>query len=283
MKKIVALLLAMLVLAGSLTALAEGNASIVRISDMALSYVSGDRARSARFGNASLTLALGMSENAPTLQMMFESDYGQAVDAVVQLVEENVLFSMGGLSATFALDLDHFSTPDNSGEDMAKGLSAALSVAGSHLDVVLYALTRDEGNGMRSVSAPLPMPQLIRAAEAILAAGAGEDEQDTALDELRDRVASLEGEAMMGFRYNLDNGQFELSAVQNGTGMRLSGTMAMSFEPMTFIDTTPEYGEVWDLMNMTPEQQETLRGELQILFPKLLAYADGTGMGGIMP
>ena len=37
------------------------------------------------------------------------------------------------------------------------------------------------------------------------------------------------------------------------------------------------------LMNMTPEQQETLRGELQILFPKLLAYADGTGMGGIMP
>ena len=57
----------------------------------------------------------------------------------------------------------------------------------------------------------------------------------------------------------------------------------MSFEPMTFIDITPEYGEVWDLMNMTPEQQETLRGELQILFPKLLAYADGTGMGGIMP
>ena len=283
MKKIVALLLVLLMLAASLTTLAEGNASIVRMSDISLSYVSGNRARSARFGNASLTLALGLSEGAPTLQMMFENDFGQAVDAVVQLVGEDVLFSMGGISATFALDLDHFSTPGNSGEDIAKGLSAALSVAGSHLDVVLYALTRDEGNGMRSVTAPLPMPQLIRAAEAILAVGDGEDNQDATLEELRGKVTSLEGEAMMGFRYNPDNGQFELSAVQNGTGMRLSGTMAMTFEPMTFIDITPEYGEVWDLMNMTPQQQETLRGELQILFPKLLDYANGTGMDGIMP
>ena len=283
MKKLVALLLALAALAASFSALAEENASIVRVSDISLSYVGESGARSMRFEDASLTAALGLSEGAPTLQLMFENGAGQAVDAVAQLVDRDVLLAMGGISATYSVSLDRFASPGNSGADIARGLSKVLSLAISHLDVLLYAVTREGEDGMRSLTMPLPMPQLIAAAEAMLSAGVSDEAgQDSALSELMDRVESLEGEAQLGFRYDPATGLFALAAVQGGAGMRLSGTMSITFEPRTFIDITPEGVEVWDLFNLTEAQQEELQGELGILLPKLLDYA-GTGVAEAAP
>lgn len=283
MKKLVALLLALATLAASVFAMAEENASIVRVSDVSLSYVGQSGARSVRFEDASIVAALGFSEGAPTLQLMFDNGMGQAVDAVAQLADKDLLLSMGGISATYSVSMDHFATPGNSGEDIAKGLSQSLSLAISHLDVLLYAVTREGVDGMRSLTVPLPMPQLIAAADAMLEGAASDEEgQSAALNELMERVESLQGEAQLGFRYDPATGLFDLAAIQDGAGMRLSGTMTITFEPMTFIDITPEGVEVWDLLNLTEEQQEELQGEIRILFPKLLDFV-GTGAAETQP
>ena len=282
MRKMVALLLVLIALLG-LTARAESNASIVRLSGLALSYVEPGGARSVRFNSASMRIALGASEGAPTIQATFDNGEGQAVDGVAQIVGREILLSMGGITGTYAVDLETFATEGNSGDDIAKGLSGALSLAGAHLDVVLYAITREEANGMRALEVPLPVPQLITAAEGLLSVTAGMDAtQDMDMDELRERMENMGEDAMLGFRYNASTGAFELAAVQGGRGMRLSGTMEMSFEPTTFIDITDDE-EKYDLLHMPPEVLEQLRGELNMILTKFVNFADGSGLNGIIP
>ena len=116
MKKFLAALMAIALALSMLAALAEENASIIRMSNMKLSYVSESGTGSADFHNATLLIALGNPEGAPTLQMMFDSGEGQAVDAVMQIVGNQVLFSMGGLSATYAVSLDRFAVGLNTGQ-----------------------------------------------------------------------------------------------------------------------------------------------------------------------
>ena len=284
MKKVFALLLALALAIAALPALAEENASIVRVSDITLSYVSASGSRSAHFENATLLVALGTSEGAPTLQLMFDSGEGQAVDAVMQIVEDRVLFTMGGLSATYAVSLDRFATGLNTGADVAKGISQALALAGAHMDVVLYAITREGEDGMRALEAPVPMPKLMQVLQAMLSLADGvEAAEDAGLGDLQARIEGLEGEAQLDFHYNPEIGVFDLSAVQNGTGMRLSGAFTMTFEPMTFLDITTDDIEICDLMNLTDTQRDNLKGELGMLFPKFMDFAGGAGLGGILP
>ena len=282
MKKLLALALVLMALL-ALTAHAEPKASIVRLNDLSISYVGQSGARRARFGDACLTLALGESDGAPTLQASFENGEGQAVDGIVQLSGQEILISVGGISGIYSIDLSTFATEGNRFEDISAGLKNALSLAGSHLDVVLYAITREDDGDMRSVEAPLPVPQRISAVEAMLSfANDMEATQDVDMNELLARVEAIGDNAVLNFRYAPATSAFELAAIQDGCGVQLSGTMALSFEPMTFSDFNTEE-EKYDLMNLTPEAQEQLRGDLNMVLAKLLNYADGTGLNAFLP
>ena len=284
MKKLFALVLILALALFAPAALAEQNASIVRITDMKLSYASPSGSSSASFRDANLLLALGVAKGAPTLQLMFESGEGQAVDAVMQIVEDRILFSMGGLSATYAFSLDRFATDGNTGADIGRGLTQALTLAGAHLDVVLYAITMPDESGMRSLESSMPMPQLMQILRAMLSLADGtEAAGDMGLDELQARMERAQGEARLSFRYSPETGAFDIAAIQDGTGIRLTGTFEMAFEPMEFIDITSEDVEIVDAANLTDAQRETLQGELGMLFPKLVDYAGGAGLDGIAP
>lgn len=282
MKRAVALALVLMALLG-MAALAETDASVIRMSDLSLAYADGNGTRSARFDGAALTISLGEPNGMPTVQANFDNGNGQVVDAVLQLVDQQVLLSMGGISATYAVDLQAFAGEGNSAKDLANGLRHTLSLAGTHLDVVLYAITREGENGMRSVQAPLPMPQLISAAEALLAVRAdAQDSQEADLNEVYQRVEAMGEEAMLGFRYNPATGAFDLAAVQDGRGMRLSGTLQMTSEPMNFIDISGDE-ERLDALNLTTEQMEDLRSELDMVLVKYADFLTGAGMDGLMP
>lgn len=282
MKKLIALALVLAALLG-LAAHAESKASIVRMSDLALSYVGSKGTRSVRFDDAYLTLAMGDSQGAPTVQLSFENSNGQAVDGVAQIAGHNILLSVGGISGVYVMDLGRFVAEGSTVDELAGGLSKTLSLAGAHLDVVLYAITAPEADGSRSVQVPLPMPQLIGAAEAILdSAGNVQGSEDMNLEALSQRMDTMNGEAMLEFSYNPQTGAFELEAIQDGRGMRLSGTMEMRFEPMTFIDVNAEEERI-DVMNITPEQLDRFKGELGMVMAKFSDFAEGTGLDGIMP
>ena len=267
MKRMVALALILAALL-SMAALAETDASIIRMSDLSLAYVDGNGSRSVRFDGAVLTVALGEPGGIPTVQANFDNGNGQVVDAVLQLVDQQILLSMGGISSTYAVDLQAFAGEGNNPQELADGLRHTLSLAGAHLDVVLYAITREGENGVRSVQAPLPMPQLIGMAEALLAVRTdAQDGQDAQMNDVYARVEAMGEEAMLGFRYNPATGAFDLAAVQDGKGMCLSGTLQLSAEPVTFIDISADE-ERLDALNLTPEQMEDLRNELDMVMLK---------------
>ena len=281
MKKAVALALVLAALLG-FSALAETDASIVRMSDLSLAYVDADGVRSVDFDGAVLTMALGEPNGMATVQVNFDNGNGQVVDAVAQIAGRELLLAMGGISGTYAVDLQAFAGEGNSGDDLANGLKHTLSLAGSHLDVVLYAITREGENGMRSVTAPLPMPQLISAAEALLSVREdAQDSQTMDMNELYGAVESMGEDAMLGFRYNPTTGAFELAAVQNGKGMRLSGTMSLSTEDMTFIDISQDEDRL-DALNLTPEQMEDLRSEMDMVLVKYADFMTGAGLDGFL-
>lgn len=282
MKRMVALLLALVALLG-MAARAEEKSSIVDLSGLAISYVDSRGARSVRFNRASMRVALGNSKGAPTVQATFDNGDGQVVDGVAQIVGRELLVSVGGITGTFALDMNALAAEGSTGDELARGLGNALSLAGSHLDVVLYAVTREDGTGMRAVEVPLPVPQLITAAEGLLSIADGMGAtQDMDLEGLRASVEGIGEDARLGFRYSPETGVFEIAAIQGGRGMRLSGTMAMTFEPTTFIDITDDE-EKYDLLNLSPEVLEQLRYELNMILTKFVDFADGTGLDDLLP
>ena len=156
MKRIVALALVCLALLG-LCARAESNAGIVYLSDLELGALEAGRVRSVRFDGATLRVALGESKGGSTVQVTFDNGEGQVVDGVAQLAGQQILLSMGGLSGTYIVDLDTFATEGNPAGDIAKGLNGALSLAGSHLDVLLYAITSEQSDGIPSPRAWRPL------------------------------------------------------------------------------------------------------------------------------
>ena len=288
MRRLVALLLSLALLLG-ISALAEPaspaetEASILRLTDLSLAYVDESGMRSVRFEGSSLTAAIGISQGAPTLQVNFANDNGQMVDGVVQLAGREVLLSMGGISGTYAIDLQNFTGEGDNADDTVRGLTQVLQLAGSHLDVVLYAMTRDDGSGVRSLEVPLPMPQLISSAESLLSVTRGmEATQDVDLDELYQQVEALDDEAVLHFSYSPETGAFELSAIQNGRGMRLSGTMQLTNETMTFINITDDE-EKLDALHLTPRQLEDLRSELDMVLVKYGDFVTAIGLNDIMP
>ena len=288
MRRLVVLLLSLALLLG-ISALAEPaspaetEASILRLTDLSLAYVDESGMRSVRFEGSSLTAAIGISQGAPTLQVNFANDNGQMVDGVVQLAGREVLLSMGGISGTYAIDLQNFTGEDDNADDTVRGLTQVLQLAGSHLDVVLYAMTRDDGSGVRSLEVPLPMPQLISSAESLLSVTRGmEATQDVDLDELYQQVEALDDEAVLHFSYSPETGAFELSAIQNGRGMRLSGTMQLTNETMTFINITDDE-EKLDALHLTPRQLEDLRSELDMVLVKYGDFVTAIGLNDIMP
>lgn len=282
MKRMLALVLALVALTG-LLAHAETNASVIRLSDLAVAYVNGGSARSVRFDGATLKLVMGTSDGQSTAQLTFDNGEGQVVDAILQLSGHEIQFTMGGLTGIYVLDLDAVAGEGTSGEAIAKGINNALMLAGSHLDMVLYAVTKEDADGMRVLEVPLPANQLIATVEKLLEITEGMDAAgDIDLEGLHDRVEQTGDDAVLALRYSPSTGAIELSAVQSGRGVRLKGRMTLDVEPMTFIEFSPEE-ERYDVMNLTPEMIEQIQGELNIIFEKYMDYADGTGLGDIMP
>lgn len=282
MKKMLALVLALAALTG-LLARAETNASVIRLTDLAVAYVDGGNARSVRFNGANMKLVMGASDGLTTAQLTFENGAGQVVDAILQLSGHEILFTMGGLTGVYVLDLDDVAGEGTTGEAIARGINDALALAGSHLDMVLYAVTRDDGSGMRVLEVPLPASQLIAAVEKLLLITEGmQAAEDIDLEGLRDSVERTGDDAVLTLRYNPSTGAIELSAAQNGRGMRLRGRMTLDVEPMSFIEFSPDE-ERYDVMNLTPEMIAQIQGELGIIFNKFMNFADGTGLDSIMP
>ena len=108
MKRMAALALALWMMLAP-WAMAEESAGTLRLDQLSLSHVTPAGTRRVDFWGISLFFALGTPNGMPTLQGTFDNGQGQLVDAVVQLVDSEIQFSMGGISGIYALDLNALS------------------------------------------------------------------------------------------------------------------------------------------------------------------------------
>lgn len=284
MKRIIALALALLVLF-SVAAYAETQATRVVLGELSLSYIDNGRARTVRFKNITLNMIMGASGDIPTVQATFDNGSDQQVDGVVQIVGNEVLLSVGGITGVYALDLTrHASKLGNLSGDatVASVLSKMLSMAGTHMDMMLYAMTSEGKNGMRSLTLNVPTGGYVAAMEGVIALIDGlEAVEDDDVDDLRERVESVNDSAQLAFTYSPSSGKFAVSVSQEGKTIQLAGVMTLSVENVTFIDIG-EDEERYDLLNLDPEVLNQLRGEIGLISLKFIHFADGSGLAKLL-
>lgn len=279
MKKLIALVVALVLLAATAVACAESTAGTMSLTNLAVSAVTGERGRAVKLRGMSLWMALGSAEGVPTLQVSFDNGKGQVVDGVLQIVDTRLLMSVGGVSGTYYIDLCELAGDESRGELIAKGIGSALQLAGPHLDVLLYALTTENAKGVRTLEIDLPGDMYAAVAENALSIVEGlESAEDAEVDELMKQVKNMEGGATLALRYRPDKGTVELAALQDGRGIQLSANMALSLEEAIFVNISADELQ-YDLMHIDEAQLNELRGELDIIAHKFGQFSLGTGLG----
>lgn len=282
MKKLVAIALVMLMLLGLASACAESTGSTLSMSDISVSYTEKGRTRTARLKGMSLSMALGSAEGVPTLQTTFDSGKGQVVDAIFQIVGTNMLVSVGGISGTFFIDLESISTREGGGSIIANSLSSLFTLAGPHLDVLLYVVTKVDANGVRFLEVPLPSDMYVAVAQSVLGIIEGmENVDETDVDELMERVEDSEDRAVFRFAFDEKAGTFTVSATRGGSGMQVAGNMTLTVEPMVFVNISADE-ERYDLLNLDEDKKSEVRSELGFILTKFGAFSRNIGLGSIL-
>ena len=279
MKKIVAVALALALLLASVAACAESAAGALSLSKLSISGVSNGRVRSVKLKNMSISMLLGSVEGIPTLEVNFDNGKGQQMDAIMQIVDTRLLVSVGGVSGTYYVDLTSVASDPAKGETVAKTVGSALALAGPHLDVLLYALTTEDADGVRTLEIPLPDDIYIAVADSVLSIVEGlETAEEIAGGELAHQAEEeLQGGAVLRLRYKPTTGEIEIAAMQGGRGIQLSAQMEMSIEDAVFVNISEDEMQ-YDLMNIDDAQMNELRGELAIIALKFGKFALGLGL-----
>ena len=275
MKRIVAVALALSLLLTAAFAGAEENmATTLTLSEMQLSYARGDDVRIVRFDGMSLQLMLGSAGGVPSLQATFSNGAGQQVDAIMQVRGGLLLFSVGGISGQYYVDI-----AQRFGADYAMALGLAMLLAGGNLEEALNAVSTDDNDGNHTLRADLPTGPLTVAAAGVL--GMASEGGAADLDALRAGLAGLGGSASVNLTYNPSLGVFYLEIAQAGGTVRLEGAMEAAVGPVVFVEVSDEE-ERHDLLALDADTLAQLRGEIGLIAMKFSHFADGTGLDDMM-
>lgn len=278
MKRIVAIAMTMLLLLASVAASAESTAGALSLTDLSVSVVTEGRSKAVRLKGMSLSMILGSTEGIPTLQVSFDNGKGQLLDGVLQIVDTRLLISVGGLSGTYYIDLASITSREK-GEMVAKAVGSTLALAGPYLDVLLYALTTENSNGMRTLEINLPDDMYRAVADSVFSIIEGLDAvEEIEVAEMHESMEESGSGAMLRLRYKPSSNEIEMAAIQNGKGVQLTARMELSIEETTFVNISQDELQ-YDLMNLDAVQMDELRGELDIIALKYGKFALGTGLG----
>ena len=281
MKRILTLALALLLLLASACA-EEAMAGTLKLTGLSLTHVTEKGERKVKFDGITLSFAMGSDGGTPMLQATFDNGQGQVVDAVMQIEGSAMLLSMGGITGVYSLDLNRLTANEGDGTIVAQALGGALTLAGTHLEMLLNTLTHEAENGIRSMEIPFATRPLIDAAEGMLSFAEGmEAIEGLDLQALRSQLEAMGDEALLRLGWRKSDGAFAIEASQGSEAMRLSGTLELGQESVYFIVIGPEE-ERYDIMDLDASTLEQLRGELNLIGIKFMHFADGSGLENII-
>lgn len=275
MKRIVAVALALaLLLTAAFAGAEESMATTLTLSELQLSFARGDDVRVVQLDGMSLQMMLGSAGGIPSLQATFSNGAGQEVDAIMQVRGGLLLFSVGGISGQYYVDI-----AQRFGADYAMALGLAMLLAGGNLEEALNAISTEDYDGNHSLQANLPTGPLTIAAAGVL--GMASDDGTADLDALRASLAGLGGSTSVNLTYNPSLGRFYLEIAQAGGTMRLEGAMKATLSPVVFVEVSDEE-ERHDLLDLDADTLAQLRGEIDLIAMKFAHFADGAGLDDMM-
>lgn len=279
MKKILALAAALMVLLAS-AAFAEKPSTVITADNLELSWVVNGDSHTASLSGIQVRLAAGVNDMTPTFQVDFFSQTGQQLGATAQIVDNQVLLSMGSVSSVFVYDLSRISGGENLTGIIALAIRSTASLGGVPLAGLLTVLTEEGENGARVAGGVVPAAGFRAALEnALEKADALDAAEEVDFAGIRRKVSELGDTVRVDFSYDLGSGAFSAIFTQEDWSINLSGVATISNEPFEFAEIDMTADRV-DVMNLKDEDIQYLNDELSLMAVRLVSFAGAAGLGG---
>lgn len=279
MKRITALLMAVLMTLSALTACAESSGTRFEISNIRLSLYGSERKKQIKLKDISLSIAAGGIEGIPTLQLTLYSE--EQLDVVAQVFDGRLLLSMGGVTGVYSVDFGTLIGDEAKGELLAAGIGAGVMMFGANPDAMLRLWMKEDKKGRLRTTiklSPEVRGALAEQLESLPEWMAGDLDLESLHEELLRKKPSLK----LKITYNPQKGKIDMKFLRGKEGLRLMADIAMTTGPVDFVNISADETQ-YDCLNLEEETLECLKDELDFMLMKARRFATGIHMEKLMP
>ena len=280
MKRIIALVL---VLTTLLAAAACAESSVFTLDEMKLSVVERGKSRNIRFNGMQINMAVGSSSGRPSLQLDLSNDEGSQLGVVVQLVDNDVLISVGSITGVFYYDMTRMPSGEKVAGLLSMALGSTFSLGTLSLAGLMSMITEEGKNGTRVAEINVKTESFVAAMDDALTKAQGLDAAaEIDFEEMRQSLHDLEDTVTLSFAFRPDNGEFSLGMEQEKLGMELSGVAKLENVDFAFADIDLDAPRI-DVTSLTNEDIQVLNDEFTLMAARLINYADAAGLSQYLP
>ncbi len=279
MKRVMALVLAVMLMLTSVAALAQSSGSRMDIRKLKIRHVGAEKGERIRLHGLDLSVSIGSAEGVPTLQIALYYGDSQEIDFVMQVVDSRLLLCMGGISGIYYIDLKDVMGDEARGEQMAQSIGTALLMFGEDPQSTMETSMARSKKGAYIGRVEIPEEMYLTLAtrlSGLLLGNANVGEEQMAL--VRDSMG--EGYQPVALEMHKRDDAIWLYAWQGENGIRLSGWVTLTTEPMEFINISRDEVQ-HDLLNLNRETWGELQSEFQLLALQMGRFVIGTGILGL--
>ena len=280
MKRIIALVL---VLTTLLAAAACAESSVFTLDEMKLSVVERGKSRNIRFNGMQINMAVGSSSGRPSLQLDLSNDEGSQLGVVVQLVDNDVLISVGSITGVFYYDMTRMPSGEKVAGLLSMALGSTFSLGTLSLAGLMSMITEEGKNGTRVAEINVKTESFVAAMDNALTKAQGLDAAaEIDFEEMRQSLHDLDETVTLSFAFRPDNGEFSLGMEQEKFGMELSGVAKLENVDFAFADIDLDAPRI-DVTSLTNEDIQVLNDEFTLMAARLINYADAAGLSQYLP
>ena len=271
MKRLTALVLALMMLLTWTVACAESSGTQFRMSKMRVNYGENKDDR-ASLNDMLLYLSVGSAEGIPTLQILLDYGDEQETESVLQVVGSKLVVCVGGINGTYYVDLNDFYEEPGKGLLMATAIGTAIQMFGADPDSVMKATMPRDEKKYRTLRFELPVEKILEALKSYAGEQESNDEaQKTRLMETLESFVQSDEPVEMMIRYRKAKKRFQLYLINGDEKIWLSARTKQTTGPMEFINPSAD-AEQHDLLNLDQETKDELAGEMEFLGIKMSSF-----------
>ena len=272
MKKITAVLLALLTLLTWTAACAESVGTRVFLDDIEVSLIGSDNKEEADLHNAELTVTIGSPEGMPTLQIMLRYGDEQETECIFQLVDDQLVMCFGGISGTYYIDLESAFDEPGKGKLIAGSVGSVLAMFAANPDVLLQMALPANKRGTHVAEFELPKELYLPVVERVLDMAADAEMLPVEeIEALRESYINNEEPVEVEWRYRRKKNGMMLRLQQGEKGIKIQSDAEQTTEPMEFADISADEMKI-DMLNMDEETKDELFTELEFFAIKIDAF-----------